>query len=63
MINDDLVLAHRSRGLTPDRPLLRGSAQNPDVYFQGRETVNRFYDATPAIVQKAMDNFAKITGR
>ncbi|RLD09719.1 MAG: pyruvate:ferredoxin (flavodoxin) oxidoreductase [Chlamydiae bacterium] len=63
MINDDLVLAHRNRGLTPDRPVLRGSSQNPDVYFQGRETVNKYYEATPAIVQKAMDNFAKIVGR
>jgi pyruvate-ferredoxin/flavodoxin oxidoreductase len=63
MIDDDLVLAHRRRGLTPDRPMLRGTSQNPDVYFQGRETVNRYYMATPAIVQKAMDKFAGITGR
>ncbi|MCX5811497.1 MAG: pyruvate:ferredoxin (flavodoxin) oxidoreductase [Proteobacteria bacterium] len=63
MIDDDLVMAHRMRGLTPDRPSLRGTAQNPDVYFQGRETVNKFYQATPAIVQKAMDKFAYLTGR
>jgi pyruvate-ferredoxin/flavodoxin oxidoreductase len=63
MIDDDLVIAHRSRGLTPDRPAIRGTAQNPDVYFQGRETVNKFYSETPAIVQKAMDRFAGITGR
>ncbi len=63
MINDDLVIAHRMRGLTPDRPSIRGTAQNPDVYFQGRETVNRFYDATPAIVRKAMERFASLTGR
>jgi len=63
MIDDELVMAHRARAMSPDRPVLRGSAQNPDVYFQGRETVNRFYDACPAIVQKAMDKFAKITGR
>ncbi len=63
MIDDDLVIAHRERGLTPDRPFIRGTAQNPDVYFQGRETVNRFYNATPAIVQKAMDKFASIVGR
>ena len=63
MIDDDLVIAHRSRGLTPDRPAIRGTAQNPDVYFQGRETVNAFYLQTPAIVQKAMDRFAGITGR
>jgi pyruvate-ferredoxin/flavodoxin oxidoreductase len=63
MISDDMVIAHRKRGLTPDTPVFRGSAQNPDVYFQGRETVNPFYDAAPGIVQKAMDQFAKLTGR
>lgn len=63
MIDDDLVIAHRMRGLTPDHPAIRGTAQNPDVYFQGRETVNSFYLAAPAIVQKAMDRFAGITGR
>jgi pyruvate-ferredoxin/flavodoxin oxidoreductase len=63
MIDDDLVIAHRMRALTPDRPMLRGTAQNPDVYFQGRETVNRFYNATPAIVRKAMDKFAAVVGR
>ncbi len=63
MIDDDLVFAHRKRGLTPDNPYIRGTSQNPDVYFQGRETVNKYYLATPAIVQKAMDKFAKIVGR
>ncbi len=63
MIRDDLVRAHRARGMTPDRPVLRGTAQNPDVYFQGRETVNNFYSATPAIVQKYMDQLAGLTGR
>jgi len=63
MIDDDLVLAHRGRGMSPDRPTLRGTAQNPDVYFQGRETVNPYYAATPEIVQKAMDRFAGIVGR
>ena len=63
MIDDKLVQAHRLRGLSPEHPVLRGSAQNPDVYFQGRETVNPFYEACPAIVQKVMDNFAKLTGR
>ena len=63
MIDDELVNAHRARGLTPDRPSMRGTAQNPDVYFQGRETVNKYYDATPGIVQKCMDKFAKLTGR
>ncbi len=63
MINEDLVLAHRRRGLSPDHPTLRGTAQNPDVYFQGRETVNPYYLKTPAIVQKVMNRFAKIVGR
>ncbi|MEN6585214.1 MAG: pyruvate:ferredoxin (flavodoxin) oxidoreductase [Sulfuricella sp.] len=63
MIDDKLVFAHRARGLSPDHPVLRGTAQNPDVYFQGRETVNVFYDAMPGIVQKAMDKFAGLTGR
>ncbi len=63
MISDELVQAHRMRALSPDHPVMRGSAQNPDVYFQGRETVNPFYAACPGIVQKAMDKFASITGR
>ncbi len=63
MVDDSLIVAHRARALSPDRPVLRGTAQNPDVYFQGRETVNPFYAACPAIVQKAMDKFAKIVGR
>ncbi|RME46549.1 MAG: pyruvate:ferredoxin (flavodoxin) oxidoreductase, partial [Caldilineae bacterium] len=63
MIDDDLVRAHRARGLSPDRPAMRGTAQNPDVFFQARETVNPYYMATPAIVQNAMDKFATLTGR
>jgi pyruvate-ferredoxin/flavodoxin oxidoreductase len=63
LISDELVQAHRSRSLSPDRPVLRGTAQNPDVYFQGRETVNPFYDDCPAIVQKVMDKFASVVGR
>ncbi|MFZ1596154.1 MAG: pyruvate:ferredoxin (flavodoxin) oxidoreductase, partial [Anaerolineae bacterium] len=63
MIDDSLVAAHRARGLNPDHPFMRGTAQNPDVYFQGRETVNPFIQATPAIVQKQMDRFAELTGR
>jgi pyruvate-ferredoxin/flavodoxin oxidoreductase len=63
MIDDDMVFAHRLRGMSPDHPVLRGSAQNPDVYFQGRETVNPFYQRCPAIVQKTMDKFAALTGR
>src|SRR5450755_856329 len=55
MIDEDLVRAHRARSLNPDRPVLRGTAQNPDVYFQARETVNPFYDACPGIVQSLMD--------
>ena len=63
MIDDTLVYAHRARALTPDEPVIRGTAQNPDVYFQARETVNPFYLATPTIVQAAMDRFATLTGR
>ena len=63
MIDDKLVFAHRARALTPDHPVLRGTAQNPDVYFQARETVNSYYNAMPGIVQKVMDKFAKLTGR
>ncbi|MEG4494809.1 pyruvate:ferredoxin (flavodoxin) oxidoreductase [Microcoleus sp. D3_18_C4] len=62
-IPDELILAHRDRALTPDRPVIRGTAQNPDVYFQARETVNPFYNACPGIVQQAMDEFAQLTGR
>ncbi len=58
MVDEQLVHAHRARALTPDRPVLRGTAQNPDVFFQAREAVNPFYLACPAIVQKAMDRFA-----
>src|SRR5512136_3095064 len=63
MISDELVQAHRARALSPDHPFIRGTAQNPDVYFQGRETVNPFYTACPGIVQKAMDKFASTVGR
>ena len=63
MIDDDLVAAHRARALNPERPVLRGTAQNPDVYFQARETVNPYYTACPATVQRAMDRFAGLTGR
>ncbi len=63
MIDDRLVAAHRARGLSPEAPRLRGTAQNPDVYFQGRETVNRHYAATPAIVRRQMEKFAGLTGR
>ncbi len=63
MIDDSLVRAHRERALTPDRPLIRGTAQNPDAFFQGRERRNPYYLAMPGIVQKAMDKLAAIVGR
>ncbi len=63
MIDDKLVHAHRNRRLSPENPVLRGSAQNPDVFFQAREACNKYYQDAPAIVQKAMDKFAKIVGR
>ncbi|MFN6559702.1 MAG: pyruvate:ferredoxin (flavodoxin) oxidoreductase [Nostoc sp. ChiSLP01] len=63
LIDDNLILAHRSRALTPDRPVLRGTAQNPDVYFQSREGANPYYNACPEIVQRMMDRFGERTGR
>ncbi len=63
MIDDELVIAHRNRALSPDHPVVRGTAQNPDVFFQGRETVNTFYIKAPDIVQMQMDKFAKLVGR
>ncbi|MGJ0485071.1 MAG: pyruvate:ferredoxin (flavodoxin) oxidoreductase [Methylomicrobium sp.] len=63
LIDDRLVEAHRQRALSPEHPVLRGSTQNPDIYFQARETVNPYYQAMPGIVQEAMDRFAKLTGR
>jgi pyruvate-ferredoxin/flavodoxin oxidoreductase len=63
MIDDELVRAHRGRALSPDRPFVRGTAQNPDVFFQARETVNPYYLACPTIVQNAMDTFARLVGR
>src|SRR5664279_4923772 len=63
LVDDAGVLRHRERGLTPHHPVLRGSAQNPDVFFQSREAVNPFYDAVPAAVQDAMDRLAERTGR
>ena len=63
MIDEERITEHRMRALSPDHPVLRGTAQNPDVYFQARETVNGFYNACPRIVQRAMDSFAELTGR
>ena len=63
MIDDEWIFAHRSRALTPDRPVLRGTAQNPDIFFQARESVNRFYDDCVGMVEAAMQKFAMLTGR
>ena len=63
MIDDELIAAHHHRALSPEHPVVRGTAHNPDTFFQARETVNPFYAACPTIVQQAMDKFAQITGR
>ena len=63
MIDEEYVLAHKARAMTPDRPTLRGTSQNPDVYFQARESVNRYYIEAPGIVQDYMDRLAGLTGR
>ncbi|MCM8854541.1 MAG: pyruvate:ferredoxin (flavodoxin) oxidoreductase [Candidatus Thiodiazotropha sp.] len=63
MIDEELVTAHRERALSPDHPVIRGTSQNPDVYFQGRETVNPFYAEAPDILQASMDRFARLTDR
>ena len=63
MIDDDLVRAHRARGAEPDHPVIRGTAHNPDTFFQAREASNPFYDACPDIVQREMDRFAELVGR
>jgi pyruvate-ferredoxin/flavodoxin oxidoreductase len=63
MIDDQLVQAHRARALTPDRPVMRGTAQNPDVFFQSRERANSLYTEAPAIVGRLMNKFAALTGR
>ena len=63
MIDDTQVAAHRARALSPEHPVLRGTSQNPDVFFQSRERANPFYDAFPQIVQDAMERFGELTGR
>ena len=63
MVSDELVRAHRARGLTPEKPVLRGTSQNPDVYFTARETVNKYCEKVPGIVERQMAAFAKLTGR
>ncbi len=63
LISEEAVMAHRNRALNPEKPVIRGTAQNPDVYFQARETVNPYYDKAPEIVQQTMDKFKELTGR
>lgn len=63
MISDDLITDHRNRALNPDKPVIRGTSQNPDVFFQNRERANKYYENCPAIVQKNMDKLAEFTGR
>ncbi len=63
LIDESAMAQHRSRAMTPDRPVLRGTAQNPDAFFQGREAANPVYAACPDVVQKMMDDFARLTGR
>ena len=63
LTSEELVRAHRARALSPERPFIRGTAQNPDVYFQARETVNPFYARVPEVVQEAMDQLGDRTGR
>ncbi|SNB62271.1 pyruvate-ferredoxin/flavodoxin oxidoreductase [Arboricoccus pini] len=63
MIDDDLVRAHRARALNPEHPFIRGTAHNPDTYFQAREAVNPYYAAVPGIVERAMQRFGAMTGR
>ncbi len=63
MINDDLVEAHRARALNPEHPVMRGTAMNPDVFFQSREATNKYHAAVPEIVQNAMDKLGKLIGR
>ena len=63
MLPENLVARNRARGMNPDNPKIRGTAQNPDVYFQGREAANALYDSVPEIVQNEMDKFARLTGR
>ena len=63
MLSAELIAQHRARALSPERPVLRGSSQNPDVFFQSRERANPFYQAMPSIVQAMMDRFASLTGR
>src|SRR5687767_1499979 len=63
LISESAIAAHRQRALTPDKPVIRGTAQNPDVFFQAREAANGYYDATPGIVERLMAKLAELSGR
>ena len=63
LVPTDLIREHRARALSPENPFIRGTAQNPDTYFQSRETANRYYDAVPGILTEALERFAEISGR
>jgi pyruvate-ferredoxin/flavodoxin oxidoreductase len=63
MVDDKYIIDFRQRALSPDRPVIRGTAQNPDVFFQAREACNPFHAAVPGVVQNVMDRFAALTGR
>ncbi len=63
MLDEKFILMHKTRALNPERPVLKGTAQNPDVFFQSREAVNKYYDAAPAIIKKVMEKFAGLSGR
>ncbi len=63
MIKDEWIAAHRARSMSPEHPVVRGTSQNPDIYFQARETVNPYYNRFPEIIQQSMDRFAQLTGR
>ncbi|MCX5783216.1 MAG: 2-oxoacid:acceptor oxidoreductase family protein, partial [Elusimicrobia bacterium] len=63
MLPEELIALHKQNSLDPERPMIKGTAQNPDVFFQAKETVNKFYDGCPAIVEKAMNKFAQVAGR
>ena len=63
MMDEELIRAHRERALSPDKPVVRGTAQNPDVFFQAREAISPYYEACPGHVEQAMEKFAEVTGR
>ena len=63
LVPTDLIREHRARALSPENPFIRGTAQNPDTYFQSRETANRYYDAVPGILTEVLERFEEISGR